>query len=72
MPLTAKEINFSSSCGSFEGNELIIPADFTHEKVTVTATLKSNPAIKKEIIIYIKKNEDPELKTMEEMKKKKQ
>jgi hypothetical protein len=70
MPLTAKEISFSSSHGIFEGNDLIIPADFKEEKVTVRAVLKSNPAIQKEIIIWIKIKPDPEkLPTKEEVMK---
>ncbi len=70
LPLTSAELNFSSTAGTFQGNDLIIPVDFKEEKVKVTAELKSNPSIKKEIIIYLKKNEDPELKTMEEINKK--
>lgn len=70
LPLTSVEINFSSSAGTFKGNDLILPEYFKEEKVKVTAELKSNPSIKKEMIIYIKKNEDPELKTLEEINKK--
>ncbi len=67
MPLTSKEILFSSTDGSFQGNDLVLPFDFKADSVRVCAVLKSNPAIKKEIIIYIKKTEDPELKTAEEL-----
>ena len=67
MPLTAKEIEFSSSEYSFSGNELIIPADCNVEKVTVKAVLKSNPKLWLEKTIWIKKKPDPELPTKEEV-----
>ena len=74
QPLSSKEIQFSTSCGIFEGNDLILPDSPTHEKVTIKAILKSNPEIWKEITIWIKKKKDNEqLKTaeqiLEEMKK---
>jgi hypothetical protein len=68
MPLTAKEINFTSSAGSFDGNSLLIDNTSTVEKITVKAVLKADPAIFKEITIYIKKSADNErLKTSEEV-----
>lgn len=68
LPLTAKEISFSASAGSFEGNSLLIDRDATFEKVTVKAVLKANPAIYKETTIYIKKLPDSErLKTSDEV-----
>jgi hypothetical protein len=70
MPLTQKEITFTSSHGIFEGNDLFIPADFKEEKVQVKAVLKSNPALQKEITIWIKKKPDPEkLPTKKEVMK---
>ena len=67
LPLTAKEIQFSSSSGEFEGNELVLPFDFKPEKVTVKAVLKSNPSIWIEKTIWIKKKPDPELPTKDEI-----
>jgi hypothetical protein len=32
-PLTAKELTFTSSYGTFEGNELILPAECTVQKL---------------------------------------
>jgi len=61
LPLTSKEIQFSSSACQFSGNELIIPADFKDEKITVKAILKSDPATWKERTIWVKKLPDPEL-----------
>ena len=57
-PLTSKEITFSSSYGTFEGNELVLPPVCQVEKVLVKAVLKSEPSIRKEITIWIKKRHD--------------
>jgi hypothetical protein len=71
LPLTAKEIQFSSSSGEFEGNDLVLPINFKEEKIQVKARLKNNPAIWKEITIWVKKLPDPvHLPTTEEILKK--
>ena len=68
LPLTAKEISFTASAGTFDGNSLFIDSNFAEEKVTVKVLLKANPAVSKEITIYIKKMADNErLKTNEEV-----
>ena len=68
QPLTARELNFTASVGRFDGNSLIIDSSFKGEKVTVKATLKSNPLVWKEVIIYMKTWDVPErLKTMDEV-----
>lgn len=67
MPLTAREVNFSSSECRFSGNELIVPADCKAEKITIKAVLKSNPSLWLEKTIWIKKKPDPELPTKEEV-----
>lgn len=67
-PLTSKEINFTSTYGVFDGNSLIIDSSFKGETVTVKAVMKSNPALWKEVTIYIKKVDIPErLKTVDEV-----
>jgi hypothetical protein len=67
-PLTAKEIIFSSSYGTFNGNELILPEEGNEEKVTIKVVLKSSPSIWKEVIVWIKKKPDDEiLPTKEEI-----
>src|SRR5215510_6339041 len=79
QPLTSKDIQLSSSACEFQGNELVIPGDFKEEKVKIKAELKTNPAIWKEITIWIKKIPDPDslpgldqvLKTPPPKKKKK-
>jgi hypothetical protein len=67
MPLTAKEIQFSSSDCKFSGNELVIPNDFASDKITVKAVLKSNPSLWLERTIWIKKKPDGELPTKDEV-----
>ncbi|HET9825121.1 MAG TPA: hypothetical protein VFP87_07290 [Chitinophagaceae bacterium] len=68
QPLTSKEVDFSSSAGRFEGNDLVLPQDFKEEKVTVKAELKNNPEVSKKIVIWIKKIPDPDhLPTKEEI-----
>jgi len=60
-PLSAKEIAFTTSYGTFEGNELILPVEPTVGKLTIKAVLKSDPALWKEITIWIKKKPDDEM-----------
>ena len=60
-PLTAKEITFSSSYGTFEGNELVLPDNPTVEKLTIKAILKTNPKLWKEVTIWIKRKPDDEM-----------
>ena len=67
LPLTSRDIQFSCSEASFEGNELIIPLDFKPEKVTVEAVLKSNPAVIIERTIWIKTKPDGDLPTRDEI-----
>lgn len=70
LPLTAKDLTFSSSAGRFEGTSLILDSGFKGPSVTVKAILKSNPAIWKEITIYLKTVETEEhLKSAEEVMK---
>jgi hypothetical protein len=60
QPLTSKEIQFSSSTCEFQGNELVVPANFKEEKIKIKVELKSNPVIWKEVTIWIKKIPDPD------------
>ena len=71
-PLSAKELSFTSSYGTFEGNELIIPHKPSVEKLTIKVVLKSDPSLWKEITVWIKKKPDDEvLPTTEEILKNK-
>jgi hypothetical protein len=68
MPLTAKEIKFSASACTFSGNELIVPADFPGEKITIKVELKSDPTQVIEKTIWVKRKPDPDsLPTAEEV-----
>jgi len=60
-PLTAKEITFTTSYGTFEGTELVLPDNPTVEKLTIKAILKSDPKLWKEITLWIKKKPDDEM-----------
>jgi hypothetical protein len=60
-PLTAKDITFTSSYGTFEGNELILPDEPAVQKITIKAVLKSDPKTWKKITIWIKRKPDDEL-----------
>jgi len=70
IPLTSDEVQFSASACKFSGNELIIPADFGEEAITIKAVLKNNPRLSLEKTIWIKRKPDPEqLPTVEEVMK---
>ena len=75
-PLMENEVIFKSTEGRWDGNSLILDTSLKIEKITITATLKSDPAVSKSIVVYLKKvNTDPILKSekevMEEYKRKK-
>ncbi|RYG40995.1 MAG: hypothetical protein EOO01_26110 [Chitinophagaceae bacterium] len=67
QPLSSKEIIFTASDYTFSGNELVLPANCSVDKVTVKAVLRSNPAVWKETTIWIKKMPDPDLPSKEEI-----
>ena len=62
LPLSSKEVELSCSAARFEGNELVIPENFTPGKVKVKAVLKTDPAVWIERTIWIKQLPDPPLK----------
>lgn len=68
QPLNSKSVQFTSNAGTWDGNNLIIDSAYTKDSVVVTATLKSNTAVKETVTIYMKKNLTNErLKTEEEL-----
>ena len=67
LPLDSNKIQFSCPQAIFFGNSLYIPANFLEEKVTVKVMLKEDNSKFKEFEIFIKKMEDPPLKTQEEI-----
>lgn len=68
IPLTSKEIIFSSDFGKFDGNDLVIPATTTIKRITVRAILRTDTSRVKEITIYLKQlPDDEQLPTDEEI-----
>lgn len=67
-PLDSTQLSFNSSYGKFSGNSLWIPFETNEEKVNITVILKkdTNEAIYKTIFIK-KKNDDAQLKTVEQV-----
>jgi len=66
IPLDSNDIIFSSSAGVFTGNNLFLPLDFTEEKVDITVKLK-NSSIREDFTMYVKRKEDDELPTLEDI-----
>lgn len=71
IPLDSTHLVFKASAGKFNGNSLWIDLDFKGDKVDFIITVRNNPSLFKEFSIYLKKKPDPELKSMEEILKKK-
>ena len=68
LPLDSTYLVFTASAGTFIGNTLFIDRDFKEEKVVIKAVLRSNPALHKEFVMYVKKKADDEnLKTVDEL-----
>lgn len=71
-PLSSKEISFSSTAGTFEGNDLVLSENFKPEWVEITASLRSNAAQIIKTRVWIKKIPDPDrLPTVDEIMNKK-
>ena len=72
LPLDSNHLIFKSSYGKFYGNSLLIDRDCKVEKVTINVSMKKNPSLHKEFVMYIKKKEDNEkLPTAEDVLRKK-
>jgi len=68
VPLDSNTIIFHSSVGKFSANSLWLDPDLKAEKIEVTAVLRANPKLSREITIYVKKKENTErLKTIDEI-----
>ena len=68
LPLDTTQVLFSSSNGKWIGNNLYFDPSFSKDFITVTAVLKSNTSLQKNITIYLKKRPDDErLKTEAEI-----
>lgn len=67
-PLDSTQVLLISDAGFFKGNDLYIDSSYKDETVRVKAVLKSNPAVHKEVVIYIRKRGFTEpLKTNDEI-----
>jgi len=60
LPLTSKEIIFTASAGSFDGNSLFVARDQSEQRITIKAALKTDTSISIQTTIYIKKTEETE------------
>lgn len=60
LPLDSNQLTLKSSYGKFYGNSLLIERDCKVDRVTINVTLKKNPALHKEFVMFIKKKEDNE------------
>ena len=68
LPLDSSHVIFSASDGVFHGNSLWVEPDFSKEKITIKAVLRSNHKLCRQFDMYIKKKPDPvRLKTEEEI-----
>jgi hypothetical protein len=69
IPLDSSNLIFHASAGTFSGNSLWIDKNFPQDKVDIKVTLRNDPSQHKEFTLYIKKQPDPELKSVVELKK---
>lgn len=60
IPLDSNHLVFRSSYGKFYGNSLLIDRDCRLEKITIDVTMKKNPSLHKEFVMFLKKNNDNE------------
>jgi hypothetical protein len=68
IPLDTTHIMFTTTAGKFTGNVLTLDANLKDEYVIVTATLKQDPSISRQVKIYIKKVlTEEKLKTTDEL-----
>ncbi|OLY93101.1 hypothetical protein BUE76_15275 [Cnuella takakiae] len=68
QPLDSTHLVFSANTGHFKGNDLFIDSTYTFDSVIVKVSLRSNPKVWKEAIIYIRKRGFTEpLKSAEEI-----
>ncbi len=68
LPLDSTDIQFTASAGKFFGNSLWVDNNFAAENISIKVVLKSNPAMHKEFVMYIKKKPDDEiLRTADEI-----
>jgi hypothetical protein len=68
LPLDSTHIIFSANTGHFKGNDIFIDSSYKADTIKVKAILRANPAIWKEMTIYIRKRGfDEPLKSSDEI-----
>jgi hypothetical protein len=68
LPLDSTQIKFTANTGRFSGNDIFIDSSYKADTIVVKAVLRSNPAIWKQVTIYIRKRGfDEPLKTNDEI-----
>lgn len=68
LPLDTTQVKFTANTGHFEGNDIFIDSSYKADSIIVKAVLRSNPAIWKQVTIYIRKRGfDEPLKTNDEL-----
>src|SRR3954471_11114765 len=55
LPLMSDEVEFSSTAGRWEGNNIVIDTGSRIDSVVITAILKKDPSIKRTVTIFMKK-----------------
>lgn len=66
LPLDSTALIFWASAGYFRGNSLWIDKNFPEEKISFKVTVRKNPALHREFVIYVKKRPDPQLKNADQ------
>jgi hypothetical protein len=54
-PLDSIQVELRSNTGYFRGNDLFIDSSYRGDSVCIRAVLRNNPALRREVIIYIRK-----------------
>ena len=68
LPLDSTQITFTANTGHFSGNYIFIDSSYRADSIVVKAVLRSNPAVWKQVTIYIRKRGfDEPLKTNDEL-----
>ncbi|MFC4261740.1 hypothetical protein ACFOWM_02520 [Ferruginibacter yonginensis] len=67
IPLDSTKVKFSCDAAPFQGNNLVLPANFKPLFVTIKVVLLSNEQAFKIFEMPVKQQEDPPLKTEQEV-----
>src|SRR6476469_3131009 len=67
LPLDSTHLIFTSSAGSFSGNNLWLDPGFTGDKVHINVCLRDNRKMFYDFTVYVKKGIDPPLKSEKEL-----